>query len=597
MRLPTSFARFATVTAGLSAGGLAIWLAAPALSGRSPIQAPLPQAGQGGAADWPMHNRDVRNGRYSPLDEVNASNVSRLALKWSVDTAGGDDIGQVTPLVVNGVMYFNAGSRLVAVNGATGETIWTVQVEPAFPGNGRGPVYGDGRIYAYGLDILYAVDARTGKLVASFGNKGRLQPAGDALRFKYPDRDSVGYRMASPPAYYNGTLYVGLAQSEGHIPGGLVAAIDGTTGAIKWVFNTVPQGPKDDGWEIAKDTWRGGARAGGGMWTAPAIDPDLGLLYVNAGNPSPDYEGTARKGANLFTNSIIALNLGTGKLAWYYQAIHHDLWDWDLVTGPVLFDVAIGGKTIKGVGSAGKNCLLYLWNRETGQPLNPIVETAVPTKTDVPGEEVWPTQPIPFTAKGVPMQPFCATYPIIMDPERAKRARQMYFPYSTRDLVIVSHGGSSFGSPAFSPRTGLLYLTGKNAAISITVKTVGDTLRPSAQAVGHSAVIAQRDNDTGVTPTETVTAYNPASGERVWQDEHPSRTNIGSAGNLVTAGDIVFQGSDRGDFYALDALSGKPLFKYTATLGIRASPLTYQVNGRQYVSVVASNTILTFGLP
>jgi len=126
---------------------------------------------------------------------------------------------------------------------------------------------------------------------------------------------------------------------------------------------------------------------------------------------------------------------------------------------------------------------------------------------------------------------------------------------------------------------------------------VGDTLRPSAQAVGHSAVIAQRDNDTGVTPTETVTAYNPASGERVWQDEHPSRTNIGSAGNLVTAGDLVFQGSDRGDFYALDALSGKPLFKYTATLGIRASPLTYQVNGRQYVSVVASNTILTFGLP
>jgi outer membrane protein assembly factor BamB len=195
------------------------------------------------------------------------------------------------------------------------------------------------------------------------------------------------------------------------------------------------------------------------------------------------------------------------------------------------------------------------------------------------------------------MQPFCATYPIIADPERAKRARQMYYPYSIKNLVIVSHGGSSFGSPAFSPRTGLLYLTGKNAAISITVAPVGDTLRPSTQPVGHSAVIAKRDNDTGVTPTETVTAYNPATGERAWQEEHPSRTNIGSAGNLVTGGDVVFQGSDRGDFYALDARSGRQLFKYTAKLGIRASPLTYQINGRQYVSVVASNTILTFGQP
>jgi PQQ-dependent dehydrogenase (methanol/ethanol family) len=560
-------------------------------------QAVSPPATTGESVNWPMHNLDLRNSRFARLDDINTGNAGRLALKWSFDLPREQSIGQVTPLVIDGLMYFNSGSRLFALDAATGKQAWTVRIEPEFPGTGRGPVYGNGRIYAYGLNVVYAVNAKTGVLDAGFGNQGRLLVADAALRFKYPEKDALGYQVASPPAYLDGTLYFGLAQSEGHIPGGLVVAVNSDTGAVKWVFNTVPQSPADEGWAIAKDTWQGGARAGGGMWTAPAIDNELGLLYVNAGNPSPDYDGSARKGVNLFTNSIVALRLSDGKLAWHYQAIHHDLWDWDLVSGPVLFDVEVNGQTVKGVASAGKNCLLYMWNRETGQPLHPIVETAVPTATDVPGEAVWPVQPMPYTAKGVPMQPFCATYPILTDPARAARARQMYHPYSIKDSVIVSHGGSSFGSPAFSPRTGLLYVTGKNAAISITVRPVGDTLRPSREPVGHSSVIATRDNNTGVTPSETVTAYNPATGELVWQDEHPSRTNIGSAGNLATAGDLVFQGSDTGAFYALDARNGKTLFTHAAKAGIRASPLTYRLNGSQYVTVVATNSVLTFALP
>lgn len=548
------------------------------------------------AADWTGHNYDLKNGRYSPLDQINVSNVAQLAQKWSFEMGGANNIAQVTPLVVDGVMYFNAGSKLVALDAVTGTSKWTIDVDPPFPGGGRGPSYGDGRIYAYGRTIVYAVDAKTGKLVEAFGNRGRLQIA-DVVHFKYPEKDPTGYQMAGPPAYHAGNLYLGIAQSDSHIPGGLVVSVDGRTGAVKWAFSTVPQSPSDDGWEIAKDTWKGGVRAGGGMWTQPAIDPELGLIYVNAGNPSPVYEGTARKGSNLFTNSIIALHLQTGKLAWYYQTLHHDLWDWDLVMGPVLFDATVNGKTIKGVGSGGKNCLMYLWNRENGQPINPIVETAVSTHTDVPGEEVYPTQPFPYTAKGVPMTPFCATYPMIANPEIAKRARQMYTPYSTKELVIVSHGGASFGSPAFSPRTNLLYVTGKNAAISITVKVVGDTLRQSFGAVGHTETIANRDNETGVPPTQTVTAYNPVTGELVWQAEHPSRSNIGSPGNLATAGDLVFQGSDTGDMYAFDARNGSQLFRYTGARGIRASPLTYEVGGKQYVAVVATNTVLAFALP
>ena len=559
------------------------------------------QGPAGGNTAWSLHNGDLGNGRYAPLDEINVSNVGRMGLKWSFEVGAAETIRQVTPVVLDGVMYFNAGSRLYAINAATGTQIWTAQVEPAFPGHGRGPTYGGGRIYAYGRGAMFAVDAKTGAVVESFGNKGRLEVA-DAIRVKYPKQDATGYEMSSPPAYHNGTLYVGLALSEAHFPGGLLVALDGATGAVKWTFKTIPQVPQDEGWEIAKDTWRGGQRAGGGIWTQPAIDPELGLIYVNVANPSPAHDGSARKGINLFTNSIVALNLQTGKLAWYYQTVHHDIWEKDLVTGPILFDVNVGGRKVKAVASSGKNCFMYMWNRETGMPLHPIVETGVPTASDVPGEEPWPTQPIPYTAKGVQMQPFCQTYPIITNPDLVKRARQMYFPYSTKEAYIVSHGGSFFGPPAFSPRTGLLYVTGKNAAVALKVKPLGDTLRQGVGAIGFTENIAEgpfRDKEVGVPSVLTVTAYNPATGELVWQQEDPDRgARPGTSGTLVTAGDVLFQASNTGDFYAFDARSGTRLFTYTAKRSINSTPLTYRVNGKQHVTIVAiPNMVLTFALP
>ena len=219
---------------------------------------------------------------------------------------------------------------------------------------------------------------------------------------------------------------------------------------------------------------------------------------------------------------------------------------------------------------------------------------------------------------------------VLLRPIRSSRTRAReagaadVFPVSIKEFFIVSHGGSSFGSPAFSPKTGLLYVTGKNAAVTLKVKPVGDTLRQSPSSVGHAGVIAEgplRDARIGSTNSETVTAYNPVTGDLVWQEEHPSRSSIGSAGNFATAGDLIFQGSDTGDFYAIDARTGKVLFRYTPQgplssnagtvsssgkldnvgsdfrSGIRASPLTFQANGRQYVSVVSTNRVLTFGLP
>ena len=563
---------------------------------------------QSGSLDWSSQNLNLDNNRFAALDEINTGNVNRLTPRWTYETGVTDNIAQATPLVVNGVMYLHSRSTLFALDAVTGEELWTAVLDAGNPGGSpvRGPTFIDGNIYAYRGADLYAIDGTTGAPVESFGDQGVLSVVSNALQQKYPDDYppnldpiSIGYRITTPPAHHAGTMYVAAALSEGHIPGGLLIATDPDTGAIKWVFNTIPQGPQDEGWEMARDTWGDGARAGGGIWTQPAIDEELGLVYINAGNPSPDYDGSARVGINLFSNSTIALDLDTGALRWYYQAVHHDLWDWDHVTGPVLFDVTDDdGQVIKGVAAAGKNCLFYMWDRETGEPLHPMVETLVPTETDVPGEQVWPTQPIPHNAAGVPMTPLCATFVELDDPELAARSGQLYSPYWMSKEVIVPHGGSSFGSPSFSPNTGYVYVTGKNGAIGLVVNPVGDTLEPGPDSRGHTESFSSIDRISEQFPPKvTVSAYDPITGEQPWQAVLPAQTSIGASGNMATAGNLVFQGVEDGGFYALNAETGEQLYRYDAPRPIRASPMTYQVNGKQYVTIVATNTVVTLALP
>jgi glucose dehydrogenase len=557
--------------------------------------------------DWPSQNLNIQNSRYAELDQVNRSNVSQLTELWTFSPGPQDDIAQVTPLVVDGVMYLHSRNTMFALDATTGAERWRRPLD-AGPAGGpvRGSTYADGRVYAYRGADLYAFDAASGEAIRSFGETGVLQVIAEALNFKYPDVYSLdmdpialGYRLTTPPAIHEGKMYVAAALSEGHIPGGLVIRLDVNDGTVEWVFNTIPQTSRDSGWEIARDTWGTGQRAGGGVWTPPAIDADMGLVYVNAGNPSPDYDGSARAGANLFTNATIAIDLESGELAWYFQAVHHDLWDWDHVTGPLLFDLTdTTGDVVRGVAAGGKNCLFYMWHRDTGEPLFPMVETAVPTDTDVPGEVVYPTQPIPHTARGIPMDPLCATFIPFDDPELATRSKQMYTPYSVSEPYIVAHGGASFGSASFSPRTRLVYITGKNGAISLNVEPVGDTLTPGPDSRGHTENFSELDRIADAYPPSlTVSAYSPVDGEQVWQAELPAMSAIGASGNLVTAGDLVFQGLEDGGFYALDAKTGETLHRHQTPRQIRASPLTYAVDGRQYVSVVATNTVVTLALP
>ena len=398
-------------------------------------------------------------------------------------------------------------------------------------------------------------------------------------------------------------------------------------------FNTIPQRPQDDGWEIAADTWDDGQRAGGGVWTQPAINLDFGLIYFNTGNPSPDYDGSARSGANLFTNATVALEIETGALRWYYQAIHRDLWHWDHVTGPVLFD-ALGadGEVLCGVGSAGKNCLLHLWDRETGEPINPMVETPVPTESNVPGEVVYPTQPIPYNARGVLMTPFCATYVYLADPGLQAQSRQMLHAVLHRGALDSRSRRIQLRPARVQPAHRALYVTGKNAAVSIIVRPLGDSLEPGPHGDGHSANFEELSRIPAYTPTTTLTAYEPAIGEEAWQAVFPALTPIGAGGkdgdgnyvatfagaspgitglgrhaswqscidhcpNLATADDLVFQGADDRAFCAFHAATGEQLFHHQAPRPIRSSPMTCQVNGKQYATVIATNTILTFAPP
>ncbi len=328
---------------------------------------------------------------------------------------------QTTPIVVDGVMYVtDSRGSVYAVDAVDGHLLWSYDVTALIGGGSRegyvfrnrGACYADGVVYVAAGSFLFALDAKTGKPIQSFGTKGQASVILDVVRMRYPDTKtaiSLGYWFTTAPQVYNGVLYIGSTRSESHIPGGHVLAVDAKTGKVLWHFNTVPQDEKDQGWEIAGPTWVGGERNGGGIWETPSIDPELGLLYVAVGNPFGD--STKRAGTNLFTNSIIALTLQTGKMKWYFQQTHHDVWDYDSGGPPTLFDMRVRGQTVKAVAEASKNGYLYILNRETGQPVHPIKEMPVPTATALAGEQPWPTQPIPFKANGQPMSPVSPVVP------------------------------------------------------------------------------------------------------------------------------------------------------------------------------------------
>ena len=439
---------------------------------------------------------------------------------------------------------------------------------------------------------MVALDAKTGTPDERFGDHGVSNVLMDVLKARHPNVTKamdLGYSFTSAPQYFKNIVVIGTANSDQKIPGGWVLGIDGTTGRLLWKFNTVPQGADDEGWAIAKDTWVGWARHGGGIWQTPAIDADTGTVYLVAGNPYPSHDGSARKGINLFTLCFLALDVRTGKLQWYYQQVHHDLWDLDSGQQPTLFDVQVKGRTIRALAAGNKNGYVYVLNRETGAPINPIVETPVDRSSDLPGEEPWPTQPIPQTAAGKPMEPVAGSVIRAVDPQFAALPKvPLYTPPRQSGAVHAPREGVHYGGNSFNPRTRLLYVAGKELPIYMTVEPVGAKGVPGKMELAGMRVSAAPE-------TGHLVALDPASGEIRWRTPLEGGP---STGTLTTSGNLVFVADRQGTLYAVDATVGKMLWQFETGGAVRAGQITYAVNGVQYVTVPSGgDVILTFALP
>jgi len=405
----------------IRAGNVALNL--PITDGPSPTAAAVPKE----KAEWTTYGADLASTRYSALDQINKENFGKLQIAWRLNTNNlgptSDRLYSSTPLMVNGVLYTTAGSArsVVALNPATGQMLWMYQIDEGQRGQfaprkgaGRGlswwssPDGSDQRIIFVtpGYQMI-ALNARTGHLVESFGKKGIIDLKLDNDQEIDPVRAVIG--LNATPLIAGDVIVVGAAHASTGNPLsspsaiGYVRAFDVKTGKRLWIFHTIPRKG-----EVGYDTWQDGSaeRSGNlGAWAQMSADMELGLVYVPLEMPAADYYGVNRPGANLFGDSLLALDLKTGVRKWHYQTIHHDLWDWDLPCAPILFDMVQNGRTIKALAQPTKSAFLFVLNRQTGQPIWPIEERPVP-QSEVPGEKTsstqpFPTKPAPFDRQGV----------------------------------------------------------------------------------------------------------------------------------------------------------------------------------------------------
>ena len=416
---------------------------------------------------WSDYGGSADSMQYSALKQIDKTNVTRLDLVWSHVAPGPSGRFAFSPLVVDNVMYVvGTDNAVVALDAATGKQIWSRPVDDT-PTN-RGFNYwesddrSDRRIIFAANSYLREIDARTGAFIESFGNAGRVD-----LREGIPRAGNI--QSGTPGKVFENLIILGSATGESYgSPPGDLRAFDVRTGKLVWTFHTIPQ-PGEFGYDTwPKDAWKyvGGANT----WGEISVDGKRGIVYFPTGSPTFDLYGGDRLGANLFGNCLLALDARTGKRLWHYQLVHHDLWDYDLVAAPKLLTVRHNGKTIDVVAQASKTGMLYVFNRITGEPLWPIEERPVP-KSDVPGEETWPTQP--FTTKPPPfsrlafnvddLNPYVSAEERERLKERLLRTRNEGIftpPTLTREFIVApgQHGGANFGAAAGDPQTGMVYV-------------------------------------------------------------------------------------------------------------------------------------------
>jgi quinoprotein glucose dehydrogenase len=456
----------------------------------------LPAFAQQGAknGEWRYYGGDAGSSKYAPLDQINASNVKELqiAWRWSAQNFGRrpDYNWEVTPLMIGGVLYFTAGTRrdAVAVDAGTGETLWMYRLDEGERGamavraQNRGLAYwtdgkGDERILMISPGFqLICLNARTGRPIANFGRNG-LVDLTEGL-----DRDVVPpgrIGSSSPPIVIRDTVVMGAALQSGTAPRskenvpGHIRGYDVRTGKKLWTFRTVPHPG-----EFGNETWEGGSwkyTGNTGAWAPLSGDEELGYVYIPTEMPTGDYYGGHRHGDNLFADSLVCLDARTGKRVWHFQMVHHNVWDWDVASPPILADIVVDGKKIKAVAQPTKHAFLFVFDRVTGKPVWPIEERPVP-QTDVPGEKTaatqpFPTRPAPYDRQGVSEADLISLTPEIKA-EALKIASQyklgpLFTPPIVTDtngkvgLLTLPHnqGATNWAGGALDPETGIVYVS------------------------------------------------------------------------------------------------------------------------------------------
>lgn len=624
--------------------------------------------------DWPTYGHDKGGDRFSPLTQITPANADKLNVAWvyHMKPANAPDLmpanqfggpppngrqrpstqrpgaapgaapdnataqaraegmrpqmhpsrylqSEVTPIVAGGLMYVSTPySRIVALDPATGKEVWAYETPK---GSGipslRGVEYWPGDkdnaaeiLFGTREGLLIALDAKSGKPAASFGNAGIV----DMRTPEVMNGFTRGMGMTSPPIVYKHLVITGSAvpESPSQGPAGDVRAWDVVTGKLVWTFHSTPR-PGETG----HDTWHGDdwvKRTGDNVWGFLTVDAQRGIVYMPFGTAAYDRFGGDRPGNNLFGTSLVAADANTGKLLWYFQVVHHDEWDYDLEAPPVLMDIRKGGKTIPAVAIVSKSSMVFFLDRVTGKPIYPVEERKVPA-SDVPGEQMSPTQPFPVITPPVARTNFTMADIATVTPEHEAFCRALIkdnnlqmgpvFTPLPKEKTLISFpsaiGGVNWGGASFDPKLGLLFVNSQSLAQLEGLYPDDGGNYP--YRMGGSVTGRFWDEPKRLPcqqpPWGELYAINVNTGRIAWKSnlgvtdslpegkQNTGRPNIG--GSIVTAGGVIFIGAtDDQRFRAFDAKTGKELWAYKLGAAAHAVPATYQgADGRQYV-VIAS---------
>ena len=584
------------------------------------------------AGDWPMYRSDLAATGYSSLEQITATNVENLRQAWTYPLEAAVEGGrgpnsQVTPIVVNGVMYLPAADRVVALDPVSGQEFWRHRVAEGTPSR-RGVAYWPGgggmspRIIFTTGRFLRAVDAETGESIEAFGQVG----AQDMV---------VPYN--SVPLIYGNVIVVGANTPSGTIGGiGNARAFDARTGEKVWEFSSVaqPGQPGHDSW--SGESWRG--RLGANAWPFYfSMDEERGLLFLPLASPIPGDYGGDRPGDNLYGNSLVAVDIESGSYRWHFQTIHHDLWDADPPAPPALFDIPREDGSIPALGVTTKSGYLYILNRETGEPIYGVEERQV-AASDVPGEVTSPTQPIPLkpvglsklsydpsdlvTAADTSVEHAAACTALVESLGEVYNAGPftpwVYRPAGAPLRTTISFpggvGGANWGGVAVDPSTGyLIVVTQDLGALGYVEEAPDDHPVPYRKGPQRPASFVVRIADSTLPchrpPWGRLTAVDAATGDVVWQETlgvtdvlAEGRQATGRpvrAGAITTASGLLFvAGTDDSRLRAYEVASGRLLWSVRLPRPGNANPMTYLgADGKQYVAVAATDALVTFALP